>query len=449
MKIVIVGAGEVGSHLARMLSGSSTGGHDITVVDADARQLDAVADVSDVITIEGDPATFATLKRAGVRKADLLIAVHQQENINILSAMLGKQLGAKKAIARIDNKEYLEPGNKEVFMGMGIDYLFHPEMAAAKEVIKLLGHTATTELVDFSGGRMSLVVFKVGESSSIVGKSMLEIAPRPAELYYRIVAIARGEKTIIPHGDDRVFVGDTLFVVAPAEFVGEVQELSGRPEIDVRSLMILGGSRIGVQIATALQDHVDIKLVEYNPQEAYRLAELLDKTLIINADGRNSDAMMEEGINRMDAFVAVTSRSETNILTAMLASKMGVKKVIAEVENLNYIALAESIGIDTVINKKLLTASNIYRFTMNTDVQTVKCLTGTDAEVLEFVVKPGSAATKVPIYKLGFPAEATIGGIMRNDRVYMAVGETEMVAYDRVVVFAKPEAKADVGRFFN
>jgi trk system potassium uptake protein TrkA len=189
--------------------------------------------------------------------------------------------------------------------------------------------------------------------------------------------------------------------------------------------------------------------VEYNPEEAYRLAEVLDKTLIIHADGRNIDAMMEEGINKMDAFVAVTSRSETNILTSMLAKQLGVKKVIAEVENLNYIALAESIGIDTVINKKILTASNIFRFTMNTDVQAVKCLTGTDAEVMEFIVKPNSPATRAKIRELGFPAAATIGGIVQGDRVRMAVGDTQIVAYDRIVVFAKPEAKELVGKFFN
>ncbi len=447
MKIVIVGAGEVGNHLARMLSG--TGGHDITVVDSDAKQLEAVADVSDVVTIEGDPATFATLKRASVRKADLLIAVHQEENINILSAVLGKQLGAKKSIARIDNNEYLEPGNKEVFINMGIDYLFYPEKTAAREVINLLGHTATSEYVDFSSGRMSLVVFRLAPTSPLVGKTMLEISPDPASLYYRIVAIARDDETIIPHGGDETLEGDTLYVVTSHDHVGEVQELSGQANVEIKSMMILGGSRIGVQIATALQEHIDIKLVEYNPEEAYRLAELLDKTLIINADGRNIDAMMEEGINRMDAFVAVTSRSETNILTAMLAKKMGVKKVIAEVENLNYIALAESIGIDTVINKKQLTASNIFRFTMNTDVQAVKCLTGTDAEVLEFIVKPGSPATRAPIRELGFPDAATIGGIVRGGNVHMAVGDTRITAYDRVVVFTKPEAKSLVGKFFN
>ena len=446
MKIVIVGAGEVGSHLARMLSGT---GHDITVVDSDAKQLEGISEVSDVVTIEGDPTTFATLKKASMRRTDLLIAVHQEENINILAATFGKQLGAKKAIARIDNNEFLEPANREIFTGMGIDYMFYPEKTAAREVIDLLGHTSATEFVDFSSGRMSLVVFRPVPGSPLLGRTMLEIAPDPSKLYYRIVAIVRDDETIIPHGNDKALEGDTLYVVTSAEFADRVQELSGNRNVAVKNIMILGGSRIGVQIATALQEHINIKLVEYNPQEAYRLAEVLDKTLIINADGRNTDAMMEEGINRMDAFIAVTSRSETNILTALLAKKLGVKKVIAEVENLNYITLAESIGIDTVINKKLLTASNIYRFTMNTDVQAVKCLTGTDAEMLEFIVKPNAPATRVPIRDLGFPSSATIGGIVRNDRVYMAVGETEIVAYDRVVVFAKPEAKSLVGKFFN
>jgi trk system potassium uptake protein TrkA len=446
MKIVIVGAGEVGSHLARMLSGSN---HDITVVDINSKQLEDVSDVADVITIEGDPTAFATLKKASVRKADLLLAVHQDENINVLSAMFGKQLGAKKSIARIDNNEYLEPTNKEIFINMGIDYLFYPERMAAREVINLLGHTSTTEYVDFSGGRMSLVVFKLAPNSPLVGKTLLETAPDPLALYYRIVAIERDDRTIIPHGDDKLLEGDTLYVVTSHEYVQQVQDLSGVGNVSIKNLMILGGSRIGVQIATALQEHINIKLVEYDPEEAYRLAELLDKTLIINADGRNTDAMIEEGINNMDAFVAVTSRSETNILTSMLAKKMGVKKVIAEVENLNYITLAESIGIDTVINKKLLAASNIFRFTMNTDVQTVKCLTGTDAEMLEFLVKPNSPATRSKIKDLGFPSEATIGGIVRNDRVYMAVGDTQIAAYDRVVVFSKPEARQQVGKFFN
>ena len=228
-----------------------------------------------------------------------------------------------------------------------------------------------------------------------------------------------------------------------------VVELSGRREVEIRNMMILGGSRIGVRIANELQDDVNIKLVDYDADKAFRLAEMLDKTLIINEDGRDTEAMMEEDLSGMDAFVAVTGRSETNILAAMLAKRMGVKKVIAEVENINYISLAESIGVDTIINKKLVTASNIFRFTMTTEVQTIKCLTGSQAEVMEFIVKPNSPATKERIRDLGLPEESIVGGVVRGDRVFIAVDDTQINAYDRVVVFAMPEAVMSVAEFFN
>lgn len=214
-------------------------------------------------------------------------------------------------------------------------------------------------------------------------------------------------------------------------------------------MMILGGSRIGKRIAKELQNEINVKLVDYNAEKAYKLAEILDKTLVIHEDGRKMEVMMEEGLHNMDAFVALTGRAETNILAAMLAKKMGVKKVIAEVENLNYIGLAESVGIDTIINKKLITASSIFRFTMTTDVQAIKCLNGCDAEVLEFIVKPSSPATRGKIKHINFPREAIVGGIVRGDDAFIAVGNTEIKAYDRVVVFALPSAIAKVGKFFE
>lgn len=436
----------MGSHLARMLSGN---GHDITVVDSDPKLLSEVASLADVITVEGDSTVFAVLRKASVRKCDLFIAVNHEENDNIVAAMLAKQLGAKKSIARIDNNEYLEPNNKEMFIEMGIDYLFYPEKVAAREVINLLGHTSTTEYVDFSGGKLSLVVFRLDPASPLVGGRPAADEGEPAALSYRTVAISRGGHTIIPRSDERFMQGDTVYVIARQNAVHEVMEFSGRTNIEVKNMMILGGSRIGIRVASELQDEVNIKLVDYNAEKAYRLAEMLEKTLIINEDGRNTEAMMEEGLSNMDAFVAVTGRSETNILAAMLAKRMGVKKVIAEVENLNYINLAESIGIDTIINKKLVTASNIFRFTMSTDVQAIKCLTGSDAEVMEFIVKPNSPATKSRIGEMGLPDDATIGGIVRGDKVFIATDNMTINPYDRVVVFVLPESVGKVGRFFN
>ena len=443
MKIVIAGAGEVGSHLARMLSGNT---HDITVIDADIKLLEAVSGMADIITIEGDCTTFAVLKKASVRKADLFIAVNPDENLNILAAVLAKQLGARKSIARIDNNEYLEPNNKEMFVNMCIDYLFYTEKVAAREVIKLLGYSSTSEYVDFSGGKLSLVVFKIDATSPLVDTLCEELQ---GDLRYRTVAITRKGATIIPGPGEKYSEEDTVYVIAGHESVNSVLALSGKTNVEIKNMMILGGSRIGMRIAMELQESMNIKLVDYNADKAYHLAELLDKTLIINEDGRNIDAMLEEGLNNMDAFVAVTGRSETNILAAMLAKRMGVKKVIAEVENLNYIALAESIGIDTIINKKLITASNIFRFTMNTDVQAIKCLTGSEAEVLEFIVKPNSPATKSPVRKLDFPSHAIIGGVVRGDRTFIVDGDFQINAYDRVVVFSLPDSIGRIGKYFN
>ena len=445
MKIVIAGAGEMGSHLAKMLSGN---GHDITIIDSDQKLLSDVGSLADVITVEGDSTTFAVLRKASVRKCDLFIAVNHEENDNVVAAMLAKKLGARKSIARIDNNEYLEPNNKEMFIDMGIDYLFYPEKVAAREVINLLGHTSTTEYVDFSSGKLSLVVFRLEPASPLVGQVLTGFADE-TPLSYRTVAITRGGQTIIPREGEQFMEGDMVYVIARQDAVREVMEFSGQSNIEIKNMMILGGSRIGIRIATELQDEVNIKLVDYNADKAYRLAEMLDKTLIINEDGRNTDAMMEEGLANMDAFVAVTGRSETNILAAMLAKRMGVKKVIAEVENMNYINLAESIGIDTIINKKLVTASNIFRFTMSTDVQAIKCLTGSDAEVLEFIVKPNSPATKSRIKDLGLPEDTIIGGIVRGDKVFIAVDNMEINPYDRVVVFAMPGAVGKVGYYFN
>ena len=446
MKIIIAGAGDVGCHLARMLSGDN---HEITVIESDRKLLEDVSAVADLLTVEGDCTSFATLRKAIVRKADLFIAVNHEEERNIISAILAKQMGAKKSIARIDHNEYLEPNNKEVFINLGIDYLFYPEKIAAHQVIKLLGHTATTEYVDFSNGKLSLVVFRLDPTSDLVGHTLISYTEKQQPLSYRTVAITRDGRTIIPHGNDTYMEGDMVYIITKEDCVKEVMAFSGQSNIDINNLMILGGSQIGQRIALELQDRVNIKLVEYIADKAYKLAETLDSTLIINEDGRNIEAMMEEGLSNMDAFVAVTGRSETNILAAMLAKRMGVKKVIAEVENFNYIKLAESIGIDTIINKKLITASNIFRFTLSTDVQAIKCLTGSEAEVFEFIVKPNSPATKAKVKDLEFPADAIIGGVVRGDKAFIAVGNTEISAYDRVVVFAMPNTVAKIGKFFN
>lgn len=446
MNIIIVGAGEVGTHLATMLAKEY---HDVVVIDPDAEMLNQLASTTDVVTFQGSATSINVLKEANIKKADLFIAVAHSEETNIVSATLAKRLGAKKVIARIDKNEYLLPNNKEIFLNLGIDSLIYPERLAAREVVTLLGQTSSTEFVDFSGGKLSLIVFKLEEDSPVIDYTLLQATKNLQNLDYRAVAISREGETIIPRGSDQFKYNDLVYVIANQSGIKNMMEHSGKKNIDVNNLMILGGSRIAIHIANELEKSMNVKLIEVDKEKSQRLAGQFKNALVINGDGRNTDLLIEEGLQYMDAFVAVTGNSETNILSCIVAKRMGVKKTIAEIENINYIRLAESIGVDTVINKKLITASRIFRYTMSTDVSTIKCLTGSDAEVLEFIVKPGSPITKGKLKEVSFPKDAIVGGVVRGDVSFIAKGDSEIKPYDRVVVFALPSAINKVGKFFN
>lgn len=446
MNIIIVGAGEVGTHLATMLAKEY---HDVVVIDPDAEMLTNLAATTDVITFQGSATSINVLKEANIKKADLFIAVAHSEETNIVSATLAKRLGAKKVIARIDKNEYLQPNNKEIFLNLGIDSLIYPERLAAREVITLLGQTSSTEFVDFSGGKLSLVVFRLEEDSPVIDSTLLQATKSLQNLEYRAVAISREGETIIPRGSDQFKYNDLVYVIANQSGIKNMMEYSGKKNIDVNNLMVLGGSRIAIQITNELEKSMNVKIIEVDKDKSQKLAGQFKNALVINGDGRNTDLLIEEGLPYMDAFVAVTGNSETNILSCIVAKRMGVKKTIAEIENINYIRLAESIGVDTVINKKLITASRIFRYTMSTDVSTIKCLTGSDAEVLEFIVKPGSPVTKGRLKEISFPKDAIIGGVVRGDSAFIAKGDSEIKPYDRVVVFALPSAIHKIGKFFN
>jgi len=446
MNIIIAGAGEVGTHLAKMLANEY---HDIVVIDTDTEKLAQLSASSDILVVEGSATSISALREANIKKTDLFIAVAHSEETNIISATLAKRLGAKKVIARIDNNEYLLPNSKELFLNMGIDYLIYPEKLAAKEVIGLLGQTSSTEFVDFSGGKLSLAVFRLEHDAPVLEMTLKQTTHDNKKLEFRAVAIAREGETIIPRGNDEFKYNDLVYVITNQSGIKTMLEYSGKTNFDVNNLMILGGSRIGVKIALELEKEINIKIIDRDKAKGARLASMFSNALVINGDGRDTELLMQEGLQYMDAFVAVTGNSETNILSCLVAKRMGVKKTIAEIENIDYIQLAEGMGIDTVINKKLITASRIFRYTMSTEVSAIKCLTGSDAEVLEFIVKPDSPVTKGKIKSISFPKDAIIGGVVRGDSSFIAMGDTEIKAYDRVVVFALPSAINKVGKFFN
>ena len=448
MKIVIAGAGEVGCHLAKMLS---EGFHEITIIDHDEERLALVTESMDVLTVQGSPTSIKVLKSAGVEKADLFVAVSpaREQDVNIVSAIIAKKLGAKKVTARINDAEYLNYDNKLMFTEMGIDLLFYPEKIAATEICDLLKQSDVSEFVDFARGQLQLVVFRIDEDSKLLNKTSADLPYDPENLPFRIVAITRGGETLIPQRDTLFKRGDMIYVVCKRSFVDELMVLSGKRYLDIKRLTILGGGRIGEMVAAQFEKDAEfVKIIEINRERCEVLSENLDRTLVINGDWRNSDFLYEEDVKSCDAFVAVTSSSETNILACVAAKNMGVAKTIAEVENIEYIRLAEGMGVDAVINKKIITAGRIFRFTMSNKVRTVKVIGGSDAEVIEYIVNPDSQITKAPIGELNLPQDAIIGGIIRGNEAIIATDQTCVKPYDRVVIFALPTALGRLEKFF-
>ena len=447
MRIIVAGAGEIGSHLAKMLSMEY---HEITVISPDEESLERISGESDIITVEGISSSIETLQKAGIENADLFIAVNpdSEQDINIVSSILAKKLGAKKVTARINNEEYQKNENRILFTDLGIDSLFYPEKIAATEIVNLLKQNTASEFMNYSHGKLQLIVYKLVECSPMVDRTVAELRERTQNLF-RSVAISRDNKTIIPKSATRFKVGDVVYLVSKKEGMEQALSLSGKSKVSVRNLMILGGGRIGEMVAKAMEKQVEnIRLIDINPEKCAHLSEVLDKTLVINGDGRNSDLLMEEGLKDMEAFIAVTSSSETNILSCVVAKRMGISKVIAEVENFEYIKLAEEMGVDSVINKKLITAGKIFRFTLSNKVRSIKVLNGTDAVVLEFIVNTNSKITTGKLKDLHFPEEAIIGGFVRGNESFIADSESTIRPYDQVVVFANPEAVDKVDKFF-
>ena len=448
MKIVIAGAGEVGCHLAKMLS---EGYHEITIIDNDEERLALVSESMDVLTVQGNPTSIKILKSAGVDKADLFVAVTpaKAQDVNLVAAIIAKKMGAKKVTARINDAEYLNYDNKLMFTEMGIDLLFYPEKIAASEIGDLLKQSDVSEFVDFARGQLQMIVFRIDEGSKMLNKTSADFPYEPDSLPFRVVAITRSGETLIPHSDTLFKRGDMLYVVSKREYVDELMSWSGKQYLDIKRLTILGGGRIGEMVAAQFEKTAEfVKIIEINRERCEVLSENLDRTLVINGDGRNSDFLYEEDVKSCDAFVAVTSSSETNILACVAAKKMGVAKTIAEVENIEYIKLAEGMGVDAVINKKIITAGRIFRFTMSNKVRTVKVMGGSDAEVIEYIVNPDSQITKAPVAELNFPHDAIIGGIIRGNETIIATGQTRIKPYDRVVIFALPTALGRIEKLF-
>ena len=446
MNIIIAGDGEMGSHLATLLSGED---HDITIINTSKDFLEEMDSHADILTLEGNATEISCLRNAGVHKADLFISVMHIEDPNIVSCILAKRLGAKRCIARVSNIENLSAENKLLFRELGIDNLVSPEGIAAIEIVRLINQTAADEIFDFSEGRLSLFSIKLDERALVINKSLREIAKDQGDMGFRVVAVHRKGKTIIPNGNTRFFLGDLAYIITKPEGIEQILRMGGRSKEKIKNIMVVGGGRIGRNVALSLEKEINVKLLEIDKERCFELSDILERTLIINGDSRDLSLLEDENISSIDAFISVTRDSETNILTCLLAKKYGVKKTIALIDNIDFIDVAQNIGIDTIINKKLIAASYIENYALDADVAAIKLLSGVDADVLELIAHKGSYITKRKLVNLDFPDDALIGGVVRNHESFIANGETQIMEGDKVVVFTMPTCIKKVSKLFK
>jgi trk system potassium uptake protein TrkA len=448
MKIIIAGAGEVGFHLAKLLSYES---QDITLIDPVQENLQYADTHLDIRVMRGDSTSIKILQDARIDEADLVIAVTSSETTNITICVLAKQLGAKRTIARITNTEFLEHQDSIGFAGFGIDELISPEALASKEIELLLNQSAFNDSYEFEEGALTMVGVNLQRTAQFVGKTVQQAGEIFPEIHFMPIAIQRfgTQYTLIPRGDTQFKEGDQVYFITTTGGVEELYKLTGKTKQAMRNVMILGGSNIGKQSAMQLSKAgINVKLIEKDAKKAFDLADALPDVLVLNGDGRNVELLQEENIQEMDAFIAVTGNSETNIISCLMAKSKSVKKTISLVENMDYFQLSHSIGIDTLINKKLLAANNIFRYVRKGEVVAMTKLNNMNAELLEFIVQPESPVCGKTIANAGVPRSAIIGGVIREGIGNIVLGSFIIKAGDRVVVCCLPRSISKVEKLF-
>lgn len=445
MRIVIAGAGAVGTHLAKLLSEEN---ENVVLMDEHEERLGKMESLFDLKAMVGLPTRISDLNAAGADKADLFVAVTPDESSNITACILAHHLGAKKTVARIDNYEYLQPKNKAYFASLGINSLIYPEQLAAEEIATSIKYSWMRQLLEFGEGALVMIGVKIRTNSSILNIPFKEM---PREIPYHIVAIQRGDFTIIPRGNDQIEADDLVCFMTTKEHIPYVRKICGKEQYtEVRSIIMMGGGRIAVRTANLIPSNIQVKIIESDMNRCRRLVELVDdRIMIINGDGRDPELLVSEGISHTDAFIALGDNSETNILACLSAKRSGVHRTVAEIENIDYISMAENMDIGSVINKKKLAASNIFQMMLKTDVSSVKCLTFIQAVVAEFPVREGAAITRRPVKDLGLPDGANIGGLIRNGEGLCVSGNTMIQAEDHVIVFCLERVLKKLEKYFD
>jgi trk system potassium uptake protein TrkA len=447
MKIIIAGAYAIGTHLAKLLSRNN---QDTVLIDSDIERLASISSDYDLMTVQASTSKIQTLKEAGVAGADLFIAVTPDENLNMNACMLAKALGAKRTVAKVDNNEYCDPKLKETFEKVGISSIIYPENLAARDIASGLKMSWVRQRWDVHDGALVMLGIKLRSTSEILNEPLKDLC-KP-ESPYHIVAIKRGGETIIPRGDDVLQLHDLAYFMTTRNYIPYIRKIVGKEHyVDVKNVMVMGGGSTAVRACAMIPEYMNVKIFEADEGRCEKLNELVDtdRVMVIHGDGRDLSLLNEEGIKNTQAFVALTGNAETNILACLTAKRLGVRKTVAMVENFDYVSMAESLDIGTIINKKALAASYIYQMMLDADVNNIRFLMSANADVAEFTAQQGSKVTRKKVFELGLPKGATIGGLVRHGEGQLVSGGTQIEAGDIVVVFCHNINMSKIEKFFR
>jgi len=444
--IIILGAGEVGYNLAKLLSYER---HDIVIIEPDINRIKRAREHLDIQVLEGTGSSPEDLRKAGVKKADMIVAVSNNDEVNLLACLIAGKYNVETKIARVKNREFTKEDCALNAEFLGIDLIIHPESEVAKAVVNLLNLSAATDILEFADGKILLIGIQLDKNCEVLGKSLAEVAGLLGNTTFRTVAIQRRDRTIIPRGADVFMNNDRVYLMTQQENVPDVLKLAGKENVVMENIMILGGGQTGTEIAAHLEDHINVKVIESNADKTEVLADRLQKSLVIRGDGRDINLLALEGIIDMDAFISVTGDDETNIISCLVAKHLQVPRIIALINKTDYSPIIPTIGIDAYVSKQIVTVDQILKFIRRGSIVSVASIPGVSAEVLEYIIAKNARITKKPLKDIPFPNGALLGAVVRGNDFFIPVGDSQLENGDKVVVFALPTAIKELEKLFS
>ena len=448
MRIIIIGAGESGFHLARMLSMEN---HDISIIDLDSSKIERIRNLLDVQAFVGHGTNLNILKNAGIHHADMVVAVTSTDEVNILACMIAKKLEVDITVARIRNDEYIEENSPIPLDPLGVDLAVNPENETASEILRLIKYPQVMDLIEFEEGRVALVGVKLDANSPVLGKALYDLAKLFPELIYRIVAVSRESETIVPTGDDVLESGDRIYIMALTESLSDLFQVLGKTTEEIKNVMILGGGKIGRRVASSLEKDkkIHVKLIESDQKKSRWVAENLKDTMVVHGDGTDIDLMATEGILDMDLYIAVTEDDENNIVSSLVARHLEVEHTITLISKSDYFPVIKAIGLDLAVNKKFVMANTVMRFIRHGRIVTIAALKGIQGDMIEFHVSAKSKVVGKFLREMDFPQGALVAAICHNNQISIATGDSKIYIGDRVIVFTLPSSEKEVIKLFD